>query len=310
MPVNPRTAAGTLSLTLDGTPVGFVKSALGGEPVAEVIEQTAADSGFSKKHIGPPTYEPIQLRVGLGLAKELYDWIADSWNMTHDRKDGAIVTADANLGAKSQRQFFDALITETTFPALDGASKDAAFLTLKFAPEHTRVTKASGKVTAPTQNLQKQFVASNFRLELAGLDTTKVSRIESFTVRQNLSTFREGTARDTSLVPGRIEFPNLSVTLAEASAQTWLDWFEDFVVRGNNGDGKEKEGRIVFLAADRKTEIASVSLHNVGIFALRQVPQAGEQVARLRAELYCERMQFQFGAKPAVRPRVRSVVSG
>ena len=34
------------------------------------------------------------------------------------------------------------------------------------------------------------------------------------------------------------------VTVAEAGAQSWIDWFDDFVVNGNNDASKAKSGAI------------------------------------------------------------------
>jgi hypothetical protein len=34
----------------------------------------------------------------------------------------------------------------------------------------------------------------------------------------------------------------------ESRAQTWQDWFQDFVVAGNNADGSEKRGTLEFLS--------------------------------------------------------------
>ena len=48
--------------------------------------------------------------------------------------------------------------------------------------------------------------------------------------------------------PGRIDFPNLRVTISELDAGPWGDWAQDFLVKGNNDDSHEKSGAIVFLA--------------------------------------------------------------
>src|SRR5207244_933118 len=101
---------------------------------------------FIKKHIGHPKYEDFSLDIGFTMAKAIYDWIAASWSMNYQRKKGGIVACDYKLDAKSERQFFEALITETTIPAMDGSAKEPSYLTVKFAPEYTRVAKASGKV--------------------------------------------------------------------------------------------------------------------------------------------------------------------
>ena len=91
-----------------------------------------------------------------------------------------------------------------------------------------------------------------------------------------------------------METPNLRITLAESSAQTWTTWFDDFVVKGQSGDENEKSGKLSFLTPDRKSTLAEVSFFNLGIFRLEPEPQPvdAQKIARIRAELYCERMEL------------------
>jgi len=294
-------AAGNYFFNLQGVKCGFLKAVDGGDISAEVIEEKLGPEYFVKKHIGQPKYEDVELTFGFGLVQDVYEWIAASWKQNYARKDGSIVVTDATLQAKSERQFFHALISEVTIPALDASSKDAAYFTLKFSPEYTREVKAAGKLIMPKPSPQKQFLPSNFRLEIDGLDCSKVSRIDSFTVTQAIVTDPIGDAHDVPAEPGKLDFPNLRVTLAAAGAATWSAWFEDFVLKGNNDESAEKGGAIVFLAPDLKQELGRIELHNVGIFALRHPVPAAEAVSRVVAELYCERMEFQVG-KPAPVP--------
>lgn len=294
-------AVENFALTLGGVQCGFVKSVEGGDVVAEVIEEAVGPSYFVKKHIGQPKYEDFAVQIGFGMAQTVYDWIAASWSANYQRMDGSIVAADYTLKAQSERQFFNALLTETTVPALDASSKEPAYLTVKFAPEHAKTVKGKGKLGVPAKQQPKLFLPSNFRLELDGIDCTHVSRIDSFTVKQSVVTDEIGDARDYAKEPGKIEFPNLRVTTAEAAIATWESWFEDFVLNGENDDSKEKSGAIVFLAPDLKKELGRVGLFNVGIFALRTARQQAheESIRRVTAELYCERMEFQAaGTKP------------
>src|SRR5688572_26710063 len=181
--------AGNFFFAMDGIKCGFVKSVDGGAITAEVISEPSGPNYFVKKHIGTPKYEDFTLQIGFSMSKAVYDWIAASWAMNYQRKNGAIIACDYKLDAKSQREFFNALIVETGIPACDGSSKEAAYLTLKFAPEYTRMTKASGKATGETgKALQKLWLPANFRLSIDGLDCTKVSKIDAFTVKQTAVT--------------------------------------------------------------------------------------------------------------------------
>ena len=157
---------------------------------------------------------------------------------------------------------------------------------------------AATKATA-----QKPFLAQNFRLELGKLPCDKVTKIESFTVTQEITVDDVGDVRDILNEPGKIDFPNLEVTMAAANAAPWVTWFEDFVINGKNTADQELSGAIVFLAQDKKTELGRVNLFNVGIFRLRDINPAAEQAARLEAHLYCQRMELQIG-KPKPAPVV------
>jgi hypothetical protein len=166
------------------------------------------------------------------------------------------------------------LITETMIPALDAASKDAGYLTVRFQPEAIDVNPGGAKLSfvGPKPKLWR---TSNFRLEIDGLDCTKVSNIDSFSVKREAS---------------KTQFPNLAITLSEASAQTWSDWHESFVVNGNNDQSFEKSGALRFLAIDLKTELSRIDLNHLGIFRLARTMGGSSQVARVTGELYCEEM--------------------
>jgi hypothetical protein len=141
---------------------------------------------------------------------------------------------------------------------------------------------------------QKQFLPSNFRLEIDGLDCTKVNKIDAFTVKQTVAGSQVGASRDFAKTSSKVEFPNLKISIAASAAESWQKWFESFVVQGRNDDGSEKSGKLVLLSANRADTLAEIKLQNMGIFALRQANtgSAGDNVNRLEAELYVERMEF------------------
>jgi len=289
----PRGVGGLSLLELDGVQTGALKSVDGGEIVAEVVVEPIGQGQFAKKHLGGVRYEELVLGLDLGTAGSVFTWIAESWNGQAKPRDGAIVETDAKLAPQARREFRHALITETTIPTLDAASKAPAQLTVKLAPEEITRKKAGGAGGQKVGARQKQWLASNFRLELDGLETKTVSKIDAFTVKQTIAADDVGDVRISRREPGKLEFPNLRVTFGQASLQPWTDWFDDFVVKGENGDDKEKNGAIVFLDATLKQELGRVELKNVGIFALRRQPST-EQVARVTAELYVESMELKW----------------
>jgi hypothetical protein len=293
MPAARSFAAGYFQLTLDGLPCGFLKSVDGGAPVAEVVSE-GGPSYFAKKHVGPIGYAPFVVQADLAMNNDLFDWINASWSGKYQRKNGAVVAADTRLVAVSQRDFFNALITETTMPSLDGSSKDPAYLTVTIAPEYTRNTKPSAKLAGATRVQQKRWLPANFRLTIDGVDCTKVRVVDSFTVKQSVASDDVGDARDYQKQPGRLEFPNLRITLPASSAATWFDWFDDFVIKGNNDDSKEKKGSISILSPDRVDELLRIDLFNLGIFRIGpdKAEANSDSVATVTAHVYCERMEL------------------
>jgi hypothetical protein len=288
-------AAGRYTLVLDGAQMN-VMAVEGGAATAEVVVEKAGSGPAPKKHIAGIRYEEISVNTGLD-SKPILDWVAATWKGNYQRKNGSVLGLDYNYKIRSEREFTDALITETTFPALDAASgKEAGYLTVKIAPEVVRMKPGSGADAKGSIGAkQKMWLPSNFRFEMDGLDGDRVARIEPITVGQKVATNQVGEFRDYEKTPTSIEFSNLKISLSEAGAQSWFDWHDDFVVKGNNGDDKEKNGAIVFLTTDRKNELGRINLFNCGIYRLAPAPQAPgrDAISRLMAELYCERMELE-----------------
>ncbi len=302
-------ASGNFMFDLAGVSAGFVKSVEGGNVSADVVTEPVGPDYFVKKHIGQPKYEDFTMQIGFSMNKALYDWISASWKANYQRKDGSIVAADFKLDAKAEREFSNALVTETTIPACDASSKDPAYMTLKFQPEFTRTKTASGKLQAEfsKDGAQRTWLPSNFRLEIDGLDCTRVSKIDAITVKQTVAADQIGDTRDYQLTPGKLEFPDLAVTFSQVTEQTWIDWFDDFVIKGNSGDSKEKNGRLVLLSANRQTELARIDFFNIGIFKLTDdtFQTNDDKIALSRAELYVERMELTVnpgGTQPPPTP--------
>lgn len=302
-------AAGNFFLNLDGAKAGFLRSAEGGGATSDVVVEQPGTDGFSRKHIANVKFEDIAMQIGFGMSRTVYDWIAASWTRSFQRKDGSIVAGDFRMRTLNERRFFDALITEVTIPACDGESKDAAYLTLKIAPERTTLAKGGPALTPEPP--QPRWLPANFRLTIDGLDTTRVSKIDSFAVKQKIAANAVGETRDFEREPGTIEFPNLRIELADASAQTWIDWHEDFVIRGNAGQDKERNGTLELLSADLRTVLVRIRFFNLGILsvgpakALPNPCQSGcptdhdddavrRALGKTQAELYVERMEFEY----------------
>jgi hypothetical protein len=306
-------AAGSYSLELDGKDAGPLRSFSGGDGFADVVAEPS-QTYFAKKHIANVKWTPLKLAVGFPMSAVLSDWIEETLNGKYVRHNGAVDQRDAQGAAAGRVTFTNARISAVTFPALDGSSKEGAYLTLELTPDQVGRGKGAGAKPGVLPK-QKPWLASGFRLELDGLVTNRVSRIDGFTIRQTILDSPIGSIRTPALAaaapapaapapplaatrarlaePTSVEFPNLSVTLASAGAASWKAWFEDFVVNGHSADANEKNGTLRFLGTDLKEELAALHLYNVGIFQLTTMPPASATaVARVVAGLYCERIEL------------------
>ena len=214
------------------------------------------------------------------------------------KKNGAVLMLDFDFKERSRMTFQQALITEIIFPALDGASKDAAKMTIKIAPESTRLMGSAPSATGiakPDLSKTKAWHTSNFRLRIQGLEDacTRINKIESLVVKQLIQNVSSAEKR-TQLLPGPLEFSNLVITLPEADAGPIYAWYDDFVIKGNQGDAKERQGVLELLDPTLKEVLLTVTLHHLGIFnfAPEKMEAGSENIRRVKVEMYCEAIQL------------------
>jgi phage tail-like protein len=295
--------AGKYAIELDGIEAGWVSSVDGGHATSDVVVEKVGADHLQRKHIAGVKYEEITVSCGTGMSQKFYQWVKDSFDHKYSRKNGAVIAADYDYKEHSRLSFFNALISEIGFPALDAGSKDPCKMSIKLKPEYTRqATGASGSIAGGKykndQVVQKKWLPSNFRLKIDGLDCTRVNKIEALTVKQKTVENAVGELRDYECEPAYLEIPNLVVTLAESHAAEFYKWHDDFVIKGNNGDAAEKGGTLEFLAPNMSDVLFTVTFEHLGIFKLtpEKVEAGSENIRRIKAEMYCEDMKFDFKA--------------
>lgn len=284
---------GTATLELQGSPVGFLRSASGGDLEGDVVTSPGS-TGFNK-HISGIHVTDLVLEVGAGMEPAVYDWIAAAWDAKATRGSGAVAVADYNFNVIARKEFQDGLITETSLPALDAASKDPAFLTVRVAPERVRISKGGGTVPSTLATKQRPWQANSFRLEIPGLDCTRVRRIEPLRIGTRIARDEVGNVRTTANQPTATSVSDLVITMPEAYADTWRDWVQQFLVQGQYDDSQEKNGDLVLLGPDMQSEVARVHLYGLGISSLKQArAESADAIRNVTATLYCERAALEW----------------
>lgn len=296
--------AGKFALELDGVNAGWLFNAEGGQAGADVVTEKLGTDHIAKKHISGVKYDDITLVFGTGMSKAVYSWMNDSFLHQYSRKNGAYIGADYNYKEYTRLTWYNALITEMGFPALDAASKDAAKFTLKITPEYTRFQTTSGGGApivgkyAIDPKVQKKWLPANFRLRIDGLEDacSRVTKIEALTIKQKNVQNAVGELRDFEAEPAYLEIPNLVITTSESHADALYQYHKSFVIDGKNGDDMEKGGTLEYLTPDLKEVLFTVTFEHLGIFKLTpdKVESGSEGIRRVKAEFYCENMKFNY----------------
>ncbi len=296
-PSGPRPyAAGHFEMLLDGhKTTAFLKSVDGGYQKQQVIDEPTGSELNHIKHGGAWDIDPITIDFGLAGSYEVLKWIQGSWRHAWGTRNGEIIHADFNLKQTFVQEFSDAMILETTFPTLDGSSREAPNMKVTFQPEKIVVKqKAGAQVSAVGGMKQKSWLSSAFRLTLGTMQhLSKVNKIESFTIKQGVKKFYVGMDRFPTLEPTKIEYPNLVCTIAEAYAADLYKWHEE-IIKGKSEKTGQIDGSIEFLTPDRGTTLFQLNLYEVGLASIKMLPTTAneDKIKRVQFELFIGRMDL------------------
>ena len=269
-----------IAMTIDGMFAATARSWEGGEPRGMVVS-VSLPGGETTKHVSTITYDPLVVQVPLPpselLTRVLDDFVANrpAWRtITLIERDFTGVTRSAQLRAA---------LSEVHFPAVDGSSTEALGVKLVFEVEESTSAKASGismRTSTPT------LPANSFSFALAGIESNRIRRIEPFSIVQRWTTDPLGKTQVRNKVPEPPQFSNLLVTLTGTNTVAWQTWFDDFVMRGKNGQDAEKSAVLSFLGSG-----FHLSFGQVGITRVTRLPTTSTVISH-QSELYFERLKF------------------
>ncbi len=291
------TSTGHFELVIDGNKKPcYLKSIEGGFVKAGVIDEPIGIDLMRIKHTTVREVEPISAEMGIAGSAEVLKWIKSSWKKDWSRRNGHIAHSNYDLKSVIEQWYYDALITETTFPALDGGSKEASFLKIKFQPERIEIKPGDNQSISPeTGTKQKMWQTAGFRLRIDGVEVSGTKKIESFTIKQGTKKVAVGNMRFQELEPTKVEFPTITGHIAHAHAGALIKWHNEFLVDRSADPAAERNGAIEFLAADKSKVLFSLTLANVGLASLSIPKSDGNQDAlrMCKFELYVGSMDIE-----------------
>ncbi len=288
-------------LVLDGNnSVGVIRSIDGGGVKSEIVTYQMGDNHDQWRQLGKPTYEDLKIEFGMSMSKSFYTWIQSFFEGTVVRKNGAVLAGDFHYAERARREFQDALIKEITFPKLDGSDSNPCYMTATISPEILRYAKGSGSALDTTlgKMTQKLWTSSNFRFTLD--DSLKdacrrVSKIDSFTIKQEIHDYHAGNLHTPLRVPGMLEFPNLVVYVPEADVDPFVAHYNKYALSRELQRSPRLTGAIDVLDHTGE-ELCTVGLKGVDIASLTpdKSDATSEDIKQVKLELTIEEMSFTY----------------
>ena len=278
MPPPPPPAAPKFAVSVGGEAVP-AQSPVGGHVRAYVSADFPGASGPPQRQITSFGYTRLQFKLGLETGTSILNWVNASLKGTPFKKSGTVIELDDQRRAKSYLDFTDGHLNNFVIPGFDSLNDSATAFTVD-----TTITKSvirdGDMVPVPLPVNPKPFRASNFRLTIDGLPTTRVRTIDPLS-------FRPGAG-------GRFVPEDLVVTFQSVHVDKWQDWVNDFIVNGNHGPDKEKQGTIEILASDQAQVYATLTLKQIGILEL--APTDDTTTRTHRARMYYDYAQLSIPA--------------
>lgn len=228
-------AAGSNELEFQGLSAGFLHSFQGGASTSQVIVGSKLGQ-FPYHKAGDVIYTPTKMSFGSDISKPVWLTVKGSLDGTQTPFISAVEILNLNNAPVQKVTFYNAFFTEIDFPALDGGSKDQAFVSIT-QDEQLLTTSAvsNGVAMTPAASSQKSFMASAFRVDVSGGTISRVTKVGAI-----VATGGPGT-------PMAVQ--NFTIEVGDASA--FVTW---------NKSGAPHPMTISYLTPDLKTVILAIAL--------------------------------------------------
>ncbi len=294
-------AAAHFGLQLDGFDnVGLFRSIEGGGVKTDVMTYQLGGTYERWRQLGKPKFDDLKLQVGMAMSAPFYKWIQNFFLGIPDRKNGSILAADFYYNERARRKFTNGMIKELTFPKLDATDKGAAFMSIGVSVDGVEFIKGDGKkiITATGFNQQKLWTACNFNLSfdnLPSVTTRRISKIDSFTVKQTCIEYHSGGYRAPQKVPSAIDFPPISFYVPEADAAPYQKHFHD---RGIKGQVPGRLSGQIQTYDNEMSPLFTLAFKGADFSAITpdKADASTEEIKQIKVDMYTESMEFTYTA--------------
>jgi hypothetical protein len=269
------------ALEVDGKAVGTMQSVEGGYAKADVAALSVATEEYPLKHVSNVRFEPITVR---GDVNSLADLAKKAFEKP-SAVSGRLMTMGMNGKSIASLEFFNAIPTRVAIADLDASSKDACSIEITLAPERTRRVEG-GSGGAQMMGKQERCTRSSFTVKIPGVVTTGVMKVENLALTREVTAENLGSQRIEMKNPTKPSIPNVVLTVSEATAKDFWSWYENFLIKGDNGQDKERTIDVQLMSPDQRSVILTLQGTGVGMVAMRPLTGSGDNLAKVEVELY------------------------
>jgi hypothetical protein len=289
-------SASLFGLDLGGKMAGYLKKITPPEMKGEKVEHKTGVGHITKKGIANYSHGDFSFSCAMSMGKDLQAWIKASFDNAFQRQDGALIMADFNGEEMRRISFHHALITECSFSNLDAASKDACYVDLKCQAEVVRNAAGKGKVATALGSRAKDWMCSNFKIEIPGVDCSTVSKVELPKFSQKVAQDAVGHLREQCYIPTSLDLSDLTVTFAPGSGgkveDQWVAAAEKWFIGGETLEEKHLNITVTWFAPDQKTILGEITYGGCGWLSLKPGDMERKDGTRVNtAKFYVEEVQ-------------------
>jgi hypothetical protein len=283
------------ALEVDGKAIGTMQSVEGGYAKADVVALSVATEEYPLKHVANVRFEPITVR---GDVNSLADLAKKAFEKP-SAVSGRLMTMGMTGKSIASLEFFNAIPTRVVIADLDASSKDACSIEITLTPERTRRVEGGGAGGAQMMGKQERCVRSNFTVKIPGVVTTGVMKVENLAMSREVTADNLGSQRIETKNPTKPSIPNVVLTVSDATAKDFWSWYDSFLIKGDNGQDKERTIDVQLTSPDLKSVVLTLQGTGVGMVAMRPLTgSGGEGVAKVEVELYVTKWAIAGAAAP------------
>jgi hypothetical protein len=291
---------GVFGVTLGGLNCGLVQSAKFSTMKRPVSDAPMADKLFTQRAMGNPELTDIEIDIALsGGRKEVMNRFKSLFDQNSDnggasiRFDGAITQCGLDGKAVAIQNFYQGLITKFAFGDFSVDAKAPPTFKITISPEKIENIPGDGsKVQGAVDKTNKEWLASNFRVTIAGQETKNVTKVSGGAATCSVSKQVTGEGLLPELIPGALKFEDLKIDFMSKDRKTWDDWHKEMVFNGNFL--AEKDVVVELLDPTMKKTLFTITWVGCGISDLSNAALTNNEAKSsiTTASLYAESQTF------------------